>query len=48
MPSIIEGYNYDIIISYHRKDNKVARLESEFIEALKSKPESILVKLTDL
>jgi len=35
MPSIIEGYNYDIFISYRQKDNKGDRWVSEFIEALK-------------
>jgi hypothetical protein len=30
MPSIIEGYNYDIFISYRQKDNKGDRWVSEF------------------
>ena len=33
MPSIIEGYNYDIFISYRQKDNKGDMWVSEFIEA---------------
>jgi hypothetical protein len=33
MPSIIEGYTYDIFISYRQKDNKGDRLVSEFVEA---------------
>jgi hypothetical protein len=36
MPSIIEGYNYDIFISYRQKDNKGDRWVSEFVEALKT------------
>jgi hypothetical protein len=30
MSSIIEGYNYDIFISYHQKDNKGDRWGSGF------------------
>ena len=40
MPSIIEGYNYDIFISYRQKDNKGDRWVSEFAEALKTELES--------
>jgi TolB-like protein len=40
MPSIIEGYNYDIFISYRQKDNKGDRWVSEFVEALKTELES--------
>src|SRR5512135_3073967 len=36
MPSIIEGYNYDIFISYRQKDNKGDHWVSEFVEALKT------------
>jgi len=36
MPSIIEGYNYDIFISYHQIDNKGDRWMSEFVDALKT------------
>jgi len=36
MPSIIEGYNYDIFISYRQKDNKGDRWVSEFVETLKT------------
>lgn len=32
MSSIIEGYNYDIFISYHNKDNKGDAWAMEFIE----------------
>jgi hypothetical protein len=39
MSSIIEGYNYDIFISYRQKDNKHDHWVSEFIEALKTEPE---------
>jgi hypothetical protein len=34
MSSIIEGYNYDIFISYRQKDNKGDRWVSEFVEFL--------------
>jgi len=40
MPSIIEGYNYDIFISYRQKDNKGDMWVSEFVEALKTELES--------
>jgi tetratricopeptide (TPR) repeat protein len=40
MGSIIEGYNYDIFISYRQKDNKGDRWVSEFVEALKTELES--------
>jgi len=36
MASIIEGYNYDIFISYRQKDNKGDRWVSEFVDALTS------------
>ena len=37
MSSIIEGYNYDIFISYRQKDNKGDRWVSELVVALKTK-----------
>ncbi len=40
MSSIIEGYNYDIFISYRQKDNKGDRWVSNFVEALKTELES--------
>jgi tetratricopeptide (TPR) repeat protein len=40
MSSIIEGYNYDIFISYRQKDNKGDRWVSEFVNALKTELES--------
>jgi TolB-like protein/Tfp pilus assembly protein PilF len=40
MPSLIEGYNYDIFISYRQKDNKGDHWVSEFVEALKTELES--------
>jgi TolB-like protein len=40
MSSIIEGYNYDIFVSYRQKDNKGDRWVSEFVEALKTELES--------
>jgi TolB-like protein len=35
MSSIIEGYNYDIFISYRQKDNKGEKWVTEFVRALK-------------
>ena len=40
MASIIEGYNYDIFISYRQKDNKGDRWVSEFVDSLKTELES--------
>jgi TolB-like protein/Tfp pilus assembly protein PilF len=40
MASLIEGYKYDIFISYRQKDNKGDRWVSEFVEALKTELES--------
>jgi hypothetical protein len=40
MASIIQGYEYDIFISYRQKDNKGNRWVSEFVEALKTELES--------
>ena len=40
MPSIIQGFEYDIFISYRQKDNKGDRWVSEFVEALKTELES--------
>jgi tetratricopeptide (TPR) repeat protein len=40
MSSIIEGYSYDIFISYRQKDNKGDRWVSEFVDALKVELES--------
>ena len=40
MPSIIEGYNYDIFISYRQKDNKHDGWVSEFVDNLKGELES--------
>ena len=40
MSGIIEGYNYDIFISYRQKDNKGDRWVSEFVDALKDELES--------
>ncbi len=36
MPSIIEGYNYDIFISYRQKDNKGDKWVSNFVDTLKT------------
>ena len=40
MPSIIEGYNYDIFLSYRQKDNKNDGWVTEFVENLKGELES--------
>ena len=40
MSSIIEGYEYDIFISYHQKDNKGEKLVSQFVDALKTELEA--------
>jgi serine/threonine-protein kinase len=40
MASIVQGYEYDIFISYRQKDNKGDRWVSEFVEALKTELES--------
>jgi len=37
MPSIIEGYNYDIFIYYRQKDNKGDRWVSKFYIAAAKK-----------
>jgi TolB-like protein/Tfp pilus assembly protein PilF len=40
MPSIIEGYSYDIFISYRQKDNRHDGWVSEFVDNLKGELES--------
>jgi tetratricopeptide (TPR) repeat protein len=40
MSSIIEGYSYDIFISYRQKDNKGDKWVSKFVEALKTELEA--------
>jgi len=40
MSSIIEGYNYDVFISYRQKDNKGDKWVSKFVEALKTELEA--------
>ncbi len=40
MASIIEGYNYDIFISYRQKDNKYDGWVTEFVDNLKKELES--------
>ena len=40
MPSIIEGYNYDIFISYRQKDNKHDGWVTEFVNQLKGELEA--------
>jgi hypothetical protein len=41
MPSIFEGYTYDIFISYRQKDNKHDGWVIEFVNNLKGELESI-------
>ena len=41
MSSIIEGYNYDIFISYRQKDNKHDGWVTEFVENLKGELDSM-------
>ena len=40
MPSIVQGYEYDIFISYRQKDNKGERWVTGFINALKTELEA--------
>jgi TolB-like protein/Tfp pilus assembly protein PilF len=40
MACLIEGYNYDIFISYRQKDNKGDRWVSKFVDALKTELEA--------
>jgi len=40
MASLIEGYEYDIFISYRQKDNKGDRWVSKFVDALKAELEA--------
>ena len=40
MSSIIEGYNYDIFISYRQKDNKYDGWVTEFVDNLKGELEA--------
>src|SRR5512136_2782055 len=40
MPSIIEGYSYDIFISYRQKDNKYDSWVTEFADNLKKELEA--------
>ena len=40
MPGIIEGYNYDIFISYRQKDNKYDGWVTEFVDSLKRELEA--------
>jgi dienelactone hydrolase len=41
MPGLIEGYNYDIFISYRQKDNKYDGWVTEFVENLKKELDSM-------
>src|SRR5512136_211602 len=40
MQSIIEGYNYDIFISYRQKDNKYDNWVTEFVDNLRKELEA--------
>ena len=48
MSSIIQGYTYDIFISYRQKDNKGDRWVSEFVDALKIELESTFKEEIDV
>jgi eukaryotic-like serine/threonine-protein kinase len=41
MPSLVEGYSYDIFISYRQKDNKYDGWVTEFVNNLKKELESM-------
>ena len=47
MSSIIEGYNYDIFISYRQKDNKGNKWVSKFVDALKTELEAAFMDEQD-
>ena len=40
MASVVEGYNYDIFISYRKRDNKHDGWVTQFVDNLKSELES--------
>lgn len=40
MPSVIQGFKYDIFISYRQKDNKADHWVSQFVEALRDEIEA--------
>ena len=40
MPALIQGFAYDIFISYRQKDNKGEHWVTEFVNALKTELES--------
>jgi hypothetical protein len=40
MPGIIEGYNYDIFISYRQNDNKYDSWVTEFVDNLNKELEA--------
>lgn len=40
MPSLIQGFEYDVFISYRQKDNKGERWVSEFVDSLKNELDS--------
>lgn len=48
MSSIIEGYKYDVFISYRQKDNKGGRWVSEFVSSLKTELESTFKEEIDV
>jgi adenylate cyclase len=48
MPSIIEGYNYDIFISYRQKDNKYDGWVTEFVDNLKKELEATFKEEIDV
>jgi hypothetical protein len=48
MSSIIEGYNYDIFISYRQNDNKYDGWVTEFVENLKRELEATVLSTITL
>jgi len=44
MASIIEGYSYDVFISYRQKDNKYDGWVTEFVDNLKKELEATFKK----
>jgi hypothetical protein len=47
MPSLIEGYNYDIFFAYRQKDNKTDRWLNKLVEALKTEPATLVKEKTN-
>jgi hypothetical protein len=48
MPSIIEGYSYDIFISYRQNDNKYDGWVTEFVDNLNKELEATIKDKTSV